>query len=153
MYNKYILAVIASVYLISPLTHAKDLNAGPIWNQFDAENKCPKVCTDAGPGWKWSGQWQTVQFGSASVCSCEEPPKHECEHHEIHDTQIIPKQCITGAFNETACGYNCVKDKFNHPHCADSPDKQCITGAFNETACGYNCTKDMMDKPHCSDKP
>lgn len=153
MNKKYIVLALTSIYLMSPLTHAKDINAGPIWNQSDAESKCPAVCTNAGPGWKWSGQWQTIQGSFTSVCGCNEPPHEEHELHELHETKEIPKQCITGAFGEQACGYNCVKDKMEVPHCADSPKKQCITGAFGETACGYNCSKDAFETPHCSNNP
>jgi hypothetical protein len=45
-----------------------DVNAGPIWNQQDAETKCPKTC---GNGWgAWNGQWKTTQPGKMSVCGC-----------------------------------------------------------------------------------
>ncbi len=40
------------------------VDAGPIWNQKDAESKCPNVCS----GLKWNGQWTTTQEGVMSVC-------------------------------------------------------------------------------------
>lgn len=40
--------------------------AGPIWNQVDADRKCPKVARDAGG--KWTGQWKTTRPGQMSVC-------------------------------------------------------------------------------------
>jgi Cysteine-rich secretory protein family/Mannan-binding protein len=43
---------------------AVDINAGPIWNNNDAQQKCPSVCS----GLRWSGQWTTMQQGVMSVC-------------------------------------------------------------------------------------
>lgn len=44
----------------------RDIEAGPIWNQIDAQAKCPSVCM---PG-TWSGQWRTTVQGRMSVCGC-----------------------------------------------------------------------------------
>ncbi|MBP5264341.1 MAG: mannan-binding lectin [Lachnospiraceae bacterium] len=46
-----------------------DIPAGPIWNQADAEKKCPMVC--AAHFGTWNGQWKTVVEGKMSVCGCE----------------------------------------------------------------------------------
>jgi hypothetical protein len=45
----------------------RDVEAGPIWNQPDAESKCPQVCR---PPAHWNGQWHTTDPGRMSVCSC-----------------------------------------------------------------------------------
>jgi hypothetical protein len=45
-----------------------DVPAGPIWNQEDAETKCPIVC--ASYGGEWNGQWKTVVENKMSVCGC-----------------------------------------------------------------------------------
>ena len=42
------------------------VDAGPIWNQVDADRKCPQVATSAGG--KWTGQWKTTRPGQMSVC-------------------------------------------------------------------------------------
>jgi rubredoxin len=42
------------------------IEAGPIWNQMDAESKCPKVA--AAKGGTWNGQWRTTVMGQMSVC-------------------------------------------------------------------------------------
>ncbi|MCT8970467.1 mannan-binding lectin [Microbaculum marinisediminis] len=47
---------------------ARDINAGPIWSDQDARNKCPSVC--AGAGGAWNGSWHTTAPGRMSVCSC-----------------------------------------------------------------------------------
>ncbi|HEY8021322.1 MAG TPA: mannan-binding lectin [Thermoanaerobaculia bacterium] len=44
------------------------VNAGPIWNQQDANQKCPATCNNGyGP---WTGQWWTTVQGQMSVCQC-----------------------------------------------------------------------------------
>jgi hypothetical protein len=47
----------------------QDVNAGPIWNNNDAKNKCPKVCGNSGNS-IWNGQWKTTIPGQMSVCGC-----------------------------------------------------------------------------------
>ena len=42
------------------------VDAGPIWNQFDADRKCPQVARDVGG--RWTGQWKTTRPGQMSVC-------------------------------------------------------------------------------------
>jgi hypothetical protein len=46
--------------------NTRDVNAGPIWNQRDAESKCPAVA--AAQGGQWTGQWRTTVKGKMSVC-------------------------------------------------------------------------------------
>lgn len=46
-----------------------DVPAGPIWNNDDAEEKCPIVC--ASSGGEWNGQWRTVVKDKMSVCGCK----------------------------------------------------------------------------------
>ncbi|MBU2711111.1 ricin-type beta-trefoil lectin domain protein [Zooshikella harenae] len=46
-----------------------DINAGPIWDNQDAQYKCPRVCQQQRG--KWTGHWRTTQWGQASVCSCK----------------------------------------------------------------------------------
>ena len=44
----------------------KWVEVGPIWNQSDAENKCPKAARRQ--GMTWSGQWKTTIPGKMSKC-------------------------------------------------------------------------------------
>lgn len=46
---------------------AREFEAGPIWNQPDAQNKCPRVCKAP---WTWNGHWWTTVPNKMSVCSC-----------------------------------------------------------------------------------
>jgi FtsP/CotA-like multicopper oxidase with cupredoxin domain len=45
-----------------------DVNAGPIFNNQDAQQKCPGVCTNVSA--TWNGQWTTTVPGQMSVCGC-----------------------------------------------------------------------------------
>jgi mannan-binding protein len=49
--------------------HARDVSAGPIWNDIDAKGKCPNVCQQNGAA-RWSGQWHTLPGTATSVCDC-----------------------------------------------------------------------------------
>lgn len=51
---------------------SKNENAGPIWNQQDADKKCPEVCQKNNGS--WNGQWWTTEPGKMSVCQCVECP-------------------------------------------------------------------------------
>jgi hypothetical protein len=44
-----------------------DVQAGPIWNNSDAEQKCPQTCKTNGG---WNGNWTTTEPGKMSVCGC-----------------------------------------------------------------------------------
>jgi hypothetical protein len=43
-------------------------SAGPIWNNSDAQAKCPTVCSRQQMGWR--GVWRTVSSGRDSECDC-----------------------------------------------------------------------------------
>ncbi len=45
-----------------------EIKAGPIWNEGDAQKKCPSVCGRA--GLRWNTLWRTTVWGQMSVCSC-----------------------------------------------------------------------------------
>ncbi len=47
-----------------------DVSAGPLYNNADAQAKCPGVCKAASGG-TWSGQWATTVPGVNSVCGCK----------------------------------------------------------------------------------
>ena len=46
------------------------VEAGPIWNQVDADRKCPQLAKSAGG--KWTGQWKTTRPGQMSVCEIKQ---------------------------------------------------------------------------------
>ncbi len=46
-----------------------DVDAGPIWDQADANKKCPTTCSNNNG--TWNGQWKTTVPGKMSVCGCQ----------------------------------------------------------------------------------
>lgn len=51
----------------------ESVEAGPIWNQMDAQKKCPDVAKRNGGA--WTGQWKTTVPGQMSVCELRFPRK------------------------------------------------------------------------------
>jgi hypothetical protein len=49
---------------------AVETQAGPIWNNMDAQGKCPRVCQQNGNS-RWNGQWRTLPGTATSVCDCD----------------------------------------------------------------------------------
>ena len=60
---------------------AFDVEAGPIWNQRDAESKCPRTCQ--GVSAAWNGQWTTTIPGTMSVCGCESSVDPFCDAETV----------------------------------------------------------------------
>jgi len=54
---------------VTPSAAAQWMDAGPLFSQFDAQNKCPDVCQRSN-GRTWDGNWRTTEPGRMSVCSC-----------------------------------------------------------------------------------
>ncbi len=50
-------------------TQARDIEAGPLWNNDHARAVCPAICERRKLTWR--GQWRTTVFGVMSVCGCE----------------------------------------------------------------------------------
>lgn len=72
MIHRLAAALAAALFIVGVVAAApvlaRDINAGPIWSDQDARNKCPSVC--AGAGGAWNGSWHTTVPGRMSVCSC-----------------------------------------------------------------------------------
>ncbi|MCF7993580.1 MAG: RICIN domain-containing protein [Chromatiaceae bacterium] len=49
-----------------PAAKKRAVEAGPIWNQADAEEKCPRVASQNNA--TWTGEWWTTIQGKMSVC-------------------------------------------------------------------------------------
>jgi hypothetical protein len=54
------------VVVAPPPPAAHDVEAGPLYNQGDADLKCASVCYPE----RWNGQWRTTVAGRMSVCGC-----------------------------------------------------------------------------------
>lgn len=49
----------------------ENVEVGPIWNQMDAQSKCPDAAKANGGA--WTGQWHTTVPGRMSVCELRLP--------------------------------------------------------------------------------
>ena len=58
---------IVFIFFICGTAPAFDVKAGPLYNQFDANQKCPNVCNWYGG---WNGNWNTISWATMSVCGC-----------------------------------------------------------------------------------
>jgi hypothetical protein len=56
-------------------TRTISVEAGPIWNQADAQRKCPEVAK--ANGCTWNGQWRTTVPGRMSVCELRLPSSRD----------------------------------------------------------------------------
>lgn len=62
----------------------RDVEAGPIWNQADAERKCPALATRH--GLRWTGHWHTTVPGQMSVCQLTDDAVARQDEAETFDT-------------------------------------------------------------------
>ena len=67
VYSGVIAGLLAAMVAFAPAeSRTLKVEAGPIWSQSDAQQKCPKIAA-ANDG-VWTGQWQTTVPGRMSVC-------------------------------------------------------------------------------------
>jgi hypothetical protein len=67
----------------------KSVEVGPIWNQMDANQKCPAAAQREGG--QWTGQWRTIRPGMMSVC--------DVSTHRGMDIRIGGGSSISGTYN------------------------------------------------------
>ncbi len=89
--KKYLLVFMLGAVASSAFAEVRSYNAGPIWNDGDAQGKCSAVCSSHNGS--WNGQWRTVVQGQTSTCDCV---KHRYDgggygHHHRHDGQWGPR--------------------------------------------------------------
>lgn len=70
-YSLCLIVAAALITTVRPCTawaqsRTTSVEAGPIWNQADAETKCPNVAK--ANGGVWNGQWRTTVPGQMSIC-------------------------------------------------------------------------------------
>ncbi|MDM8566969.1 mannan-binding lectin, partial [Candidatus Halobeggiatoa sp. HSG11] len=70
--------------------------AGPIWDQSDAQDKCPTVCGDKNAD--WNGHWHTTIQGEMSVCNCSQDSvvltDNQCMASYSSETGIATFPCV-----------------------------------------------------------
>jgi ribosome modulation factor len=81
----------------APASRTRDVEAGPIWNQADAEQKCQGVAARAHG--RWTGQWRTTDVGRMSVCQiADEPRGRDVEAGPIWDQADAQAKCPIAAY-------------------------------------------------------
>ncbi len=78
-------------FLISAPASADWEKAGPIWNNMDAQRKCPQTCS---PG-KWDGNWKTTEATKMSVCSCSGVSKSSKSTQQTQ-SRVTPQKLPAG---------------------------------------------------------
>lgn len=86
--------------------NAIDIKSGIIWNNQDAQYKCPDVCISNGMA--WNDNWRTVESGKTSVCGCymDEVPYVSVEDRCIR-LCTSKKMDWTGIYSITEYGLKC----------------------------------------------
>ena len=74
----------------------RDVEAGPLWNNADAAQKCPDVCAPD----RWRGAWRTTIPGRMSVCGCELSEDHADEDGVRPDRSRHPDDDIDRPLSE-----------------------------------------------------
>lgn len=74
-----------------------NLEAGPITNNKEAQNKCPDACGNR--GYTWNGNWETTVQNKMSVCSCV-PQTAELEAGPIFSQSEAEKKCSNTCQNK-----------------------------------------------------
>ena len=100
-----LVAIASSALLSSAPATAKDVKAGPIWNNNDAKIKCPVAA--AAVDRKWNGQWRTTVEGKASVCGLSPLPdvtlfSHGINQGQSFDSNVAVADLSTVGFNDRA---------------------------------------------------
>ena len=82
--------------VIEPVVVA--IEAGPIWNQADAETKCPALAQKEGG--TWTGHWWTTVWGEMSVCQIK-----------LIDGSSVDESSVNGKYSNLLQVLNCPKDQ------------------------------------------
>lgn len=118
---------------VYPNSQSQWAEAGPLFNQMDAQNKCPGVCQQSG-GRAWDGNWKTTQPGRMSVCGCagqaslpQYAPGAACGARSRGACSGCSVQCAPG--QRASCQEGSTwNDKLNNG------DRGCVTNA--QCTCG-----------------
>ena len=57
-------------------------------------------------------------------------------------------QCQT-PYTKEICGYDCIKDPYNHVYCGLTRGDICVEDNFHTIRCGLNCHVNNMGKVEC----
>ncbi len=73
------------------LPQAQPVEAGPIWNSADADQKCRALANREGG--RWTGGWWTTVQGRMSVCEIAQPKKQPVEAGPIWNGADANQKC------------------------------------------------------------
>ena len=79
-------------FLATTTARAEWIEAGPIWNDMDAQRKCPKTCDDG----KWDGKWKTTKEGKMSVCNCSGTTRQSSMTKGTAPSRVKPQRVSAG---------------------------------------------------------
>lgn len=104
----------------------REIEAGPIWNDGDANGKCPAVCGRA--GLQWAGPWRTTVPGVMSVCTCGAggapyPAAMAPERHNVTQCSALPTKACGG------CSARCIDQQAECKQGDDSLGGGCFVPA------------------------
>ena len=89
------IALLAVVGLAPAQAFAKDIQAGPIWSNDDAQTKCP-VAAAAVHG-TWNGNWTTTIPGVMSVCGVDDISAQDVDAGPIWNNNDAQTKCPVAA--------------------------------------------------------
>lgn len=91
------IATIGTAVMLGSATPAaaRDVKAGPIWNNEDAKVKCPVAA--AAVGGVWNGQWRTTIWGKESVCVVNKKPSSD---------KVVVNDRVVNGRNVTAVSFD-----------------------------------------------
>ena len=90
MILRLLAVVLFGIILSTSSARSEWMEAGPIWNDVDAQRKCPQTCGNG----KWDGKWKTTQVGKMSVCSC--PSVSRSKSAEPQQSRARPQKVSLG---------------------------------------------------------
>jgi Ricin-type beta-trefoil lectin domain/Domain of unknown function (DUF4476)/Mannan-binding protein len=75
----------------------RDVEAGPIFHNDQAAERCPRVCAPD----RWTGVWRTTVPGRMSVCACEDDaPPWRRGREPVRDIAVGPQPMDERSFSE-----------------------------------------------------
>lgn len=94
LYKTVSTALVLAATMAAP-AFAKDIQAGPIWNNDDAALKCP-VAAAAVHG-TWNGNWVTTIPGQMSVCGVDDIQAQDVDAGPIWNNEDANVKCPVAA--------------------------------------------------------
>lgn len=97
----------------------RQFEAGPIWDEGDADLKCPAVCK---PPSKWTGDWRTTIPNEMSTCDCAIPVRR-VQAGPLWSTDDATAKCpgVCAPTGWTGDWRTTVEGQMSECDCVDNP--------------------------------